>query len=137
MKNPCNNLLASINRGDLAEVKSMIDAGVDLGDPCDDGATPLFAAVLNGHESIVRLMLERGADPNFTADEPAASCYAEKPLCLAQQARFLMDWDKFHSIVETLLEYGATDSDGNGPIPPDHLAVIRQRAREHGGNKSA
>lgn len=131
-----DNLLAAINCGDLPEAERLIEKGLDLNNPCDDGATPLYAAILNGHNSLVRLMLDCGADPNFIADEPAASMYTEKPLDLAMQARFLMDWRRFHPIVQTLIEYGATDFDGNTESP-DQLAEIRQRAREHGRNTSA
>jgi len=129
-------LLAAINGGDVSEAERLIESGLDLNHPCDEGATPLYAAILNGHNTLVRQMLDRGADPNFVADEPAASMYTEKPLDLAMQARFLMDWDRFHPIVQILIECGATDFDGNTESS-DQLAVMRQRAREHGRNKSA
>ena len=130
------DLLAAINRGEISEAERLVDTGLDLNNPCDEGATPLYAAILNGHNTLVQLMLDRGADPNFVADEPAASMYTEKPLDLAMQARFLMDWEKFHPIVRTLIEYGATDFDGNTDSP-DKWALIRQRAREHGLNHTA
>ena len=100
MAHEYKRLLDAINTGDITEAQCLIETGLDLNNPCDDGATPLYAAILNGHVSLVRLMLDRAADPNFFADEPAASIYTEKPLDLAMQARFLMDWDKFHPIVE-------------------------------------
>lgn len=131
-----DELLAAINGGDAAEAERLIETGLNLNSPCDEGATPLYAAILNGHHSLVRLILDRGVDPNFVADEPAASMYTEKSLDLAMQARFLMDWEKFDPIAKTLIEYGSTDFDGNTESP-DQLALIRQRAREHGGNKSA
>ena len=74
-------------------------------------------------------MLEQGANPNFLAEEPAASIYTEKPLELAMQARFLMDWDKYHPIVKLLEEYGATDADGRVESIGD-LGVCERRARE-------
>jgi hypothetical protein len=129
-------LLDAINSGNIVEAQRLIETELDLNSPCDDGATPLYSAILNGHHSLVRLMLDRGADPNFIAAEPGASMYTEKPLDLAMQARFLMDWDKFDPIVKALIECGATDYDGHTESP-DQLAVRRQRAREHGGNVSA
>lgn len=131
-----DKLLEAINDGAISEAKRLIETGLDLNNPCDEGATPLYAAILNGHNTLVRLMLDRGANPNFVAEEPAASMYTEKPLDLAMQARFLMDWDKFHPIVQTLIEYGATDFDG-GIESPDDLEVCRQRAIEWQRNKSA
>lgn len=105
------DLLAAINGGNVSEANRLIETGLDLNAPCDNGATPLYAAILNGHNKLVRSMLDRGADPNYVADEPAASIYTEKPLDLAKQARFLMDRDTFHPIVQTLIEYGATGFD--------------------------
>jgi hypothetical protein len=52
-------------------------------------------------------MLEHGADPNLQADEPAATIYTERPLDLALQARFLMNWDKYDPIVKLLERFGA------------------------------
>jgi ankyrin repeat protein len=83
---------------------------------------------LKGNLAIVRLLLEHGADPNFVADEPAATLYAEKPLELAMQARFLIDWDKYNPIVELLKTFGATDSEGQRESV-DALEVREQRAR--------
>lgn len=131
-----DKLLDAINGGNVSDAERLIKTGLDLNKPCDQGATPMYAAILNGHNTLVRLMLDRGADPNFVADEPAASTYTEKPLDLAMQARFLMDWDKFHPIVGTLIEYGATDFDGNVESVRD-LTIREQRAREHQRNKSA
>ncbi|MDX1963363.1 MAG: ankyrin repeat domain-containing protein [Pirellulales bacterium] len=129
-------LLDAINGGNVYEAERLIETGLDLNIPFDEGATPLYAAILNGHKKLVRMMLERGANPNFVASEPAASTYTEKPLDLAMQARFLMDWDRFHPIVETLIEYGATDFEGEVESPYD-LAVREQRARDHQRNNSA
>ena len=45
--------------------------------------------------SILLLMLEHGADPNFIADEPAASIYTRSLMRWQSKYRFLMDWDKY------------------------------------------
>ena len=80
-------------------------------------------------------MLEHGADPNFLADEPAAFIYTDKPLELATQARFLMDWDKYHPIVKLLEEFGATDVDGQADSYDDFEGRER-RAREWQASKA-
>jgi hypothetical protein len=72
-------------------------------------------------------MLEHGADPNLVADEPPASIYTEKPLDLAHQARFLMDWDKYHPIVKLLEAFGATNDIGE--VEKDSK-IVALRARE-------
>jgi ankyrin repeat protein len=104
--------LTAVVESDVKEVRRLIEIGLELNKRCDQGASALFGAILHGDPISIRLMLEHGADPNLLADEPAASVYTEKPLALARQARFLMDWEKFHPIVKLLEEYGATDSDG-------------------------
>ncbi len=131
-----DKLLDAINCGDVTEAERLINSGLDLNNPCDQGAPPLYAAILNGHHALVQKMLDLGANPNYCADEPAASMYTEKPLDLAMQARFLMDWDRFHPIVRTLLEYGATDFDGRRETPDD-LAARERRAREHQNDRTA
>ena len=37
----------------------------------DDGTTPLFKACQNGHEGVVRLLLEHGADKSIETTKPA------------------------------------------------------------------
>lgn len=59
---------------------------------------------------LVRLMLEHGADLNFVAEEHAATVYAEKPLELAEGARFLLGRDKYKPIAELLSQFGASSS---------------------------
>ena len=39
-------------------------AGADVKEKRPDGATPLLVAVINGHEDLVDLLLDKGADPN-------------------------------------------------------------------------
>lgn len=111
MMNLHEELLGAIAEGKVEEAKRIIRTGLDLNVPCDQGASVLYPAILNGDVSLVQLMLEYGADPNFVADEPAATIYTEKPLELAMQARFLMDQDRYQPIVLLLKEFGAIDSD--------------------------
>ena len=120
-------LMTAVLENDVREVSRLIEKGIDLNYRCDQGASALFGAILQSNVSIIRLMLEHGADPNLVADEPASSIYTEKPLDLARQARFLMDWDKYHPIVKLLEAFGATND--NGEVESDSKAV-EVRARE-------
>jgi ankyrin repeat protein len=40
----------------------LIKAGADVNQATSDGATPLFLAAQNGHESCVALLIQAGAD---------------------------------------------------------------------------
>lgn len=135
MTNLHEELLAAIAEDKVEEARRLIRSGLDLNVPCDQGATALYPAILCGNVSLVQLMLEHGADPNFVADEPAATIYTEKPLELARQARFLTSWDRYHLIVKLLEEFGATDSDGHIESNDDQNAC-EQRAREWQAGKS-
>jgi ankyrin repeat protein len=135
MANLHEQLLTAIAEGDFGEGKRLVRSGLDLSVPCDQGASALYSAILSGDVSLVQLMLEHGADPNFLADEPAASIYTEKPLELAMQARFLMEWGKYHPIVKLLEKYGATDCDGQVESSDD-LEICEQRAKDWQANKS-
>ena len=102
MVNLHEQLMAAIAEDNVDEVERLVQSGLNLNARCDQGASALYGAILCGNVSVIRLMLEHGADPNLLADEPAAFTYTEKPLDLAMQARFLMDWDKYHPIVKLL-----------------------------------
>ncbi len=102
-------LVRAVAEKNGAEVRRLIENGIDLNVRVDQGASILFGAILIGDENVIRLMLEHGADPNQIAHEPAATIYTDKPLNLARQARFLIDWDKYDPIVKLLELFGATD----------------------------
>ncbi|HSG96858.1 MAG TPA: ankyrin repeat domain-containing protein [Woeseiaceae bacterium] len=59
------SLIHSARTGDLEQVAEFIGAGEDI-DAVDpkNGFTPLLWAVFKGHDEIVGLLLENGADPN-------------------------------------------------------------------------
>ncbi|GAB1288490.1 Ankyrin repeat and SAM domain-containing protein 6 [Apodemus speciosus] len=109
--------------GHLGVVKLLLEAGaiVDHQDPCDEspatggsrdellGITALMAAVQHGHEAVVRLLMEWGADPNHTARTVGWS-----PLMLAALLGKL-------SVAQQLVEKGAN---------PDHLSVLEKTAFE-------
>ncbi len=59
-------LLEAASKGDLAAVKSLLDAGVPVDSPSEYGATALSFASDKGHSEVVKLLLERGANPKVT-----------------------------------------------------------------------
>lgn len=127
MNDSYEEFLNAIVKNDVRAVTRLIESGIDLNYRCDQGASVLFGAVLIGNPIVIRLLLEHGADPNLVADEPASHFYAEKPLELARQARFVMDWDKFQPIVKMLVEFGATNTEGE---TGDDSPAVELRARE-------
>jgi ankyrin repeat protein len=90
-----DQLLSAIDKDDLETASRILKNSIDLNVACAelDGAPALFLAILKGDQSMVQLLLEHGADPNYRADERVASIYTAKPLDLARQSRMLMDWE--------------------------------------------
>ena len=129
-------LMTAIVEKNRDEVQRLLQNGMDLNARVDRGTSVLYCAILEGDEIIVRLMLEHGADPNLLADESAATIYTEKPLDLARQARFLMDWDKYDPIVKLLKAFGATDLEGRVDSESDS-PVCEARARDWQAQKAA
>ena len=130
-------LLAAIYNDDLETVTGLVVDKIDVNRPCSEiqGAPPLFLAILKGNLSMVQLLLEHGADPNYSADEPAASIYTKKPLALARQARLLMNWDQYHPIVQLLERFGATDEEA--PIETQYsLEKTKAEAKRWQSEKS-
>lgn len=125
-----DQLLSAIDKDDVKRASQIIASGIDLNVPCAelDGAPALFLAILKGNQTMVQLMLEHGADPNYRADDPVASIYSAKPLDLARQARMLMDWEKYHAIVKLLEKFGATYE--NGQVDSrDHVEKSKAEAK--------
>src|SRR5690242_17270419 len=75
-------LIQAARTGSLDKIKQLLDSGADvnLPGPTGDGwdATPLQHAILARQAGAVRLLLERGADPNRVAGPNAPA-----PLLLA------------------------------------------------------
>lgn len=69
-----DDLIAAASSGALDSVKAILEAGTGLVNQKDrTGATALHHAALNGHKDIVRLLIERGADPNSRDGEYGAT----------------------------------------------------------------
>jgi len=97
-----DDLLDAVRRGDLAGVRAALDAGVPVDTPFRYERTALSFATARGHVEIVRLLLERGADPN-----KKDSFYAATPFRWAVNEGHV-------EIVRLLLDKGA-------PAGPDLL----------------
>ncbi|MRV75349.1 hypothetical protein GJ700_26890 [Duganella sp. FT92W] len=54
--------------GDLESVKVLVAAGADVNAKGDQGATPLFNAVMGENPEVVSFLLESNADPNIPND---------------------------------------------------------------------
>uniref|UniRef100_A0A671M830 Fibronectin type III and ankyrin repeat domains 1 n=1 Tax=Sinocyclocheilus anshuiensis TaxID=1608454 RepID=A0A671M830_9TELE len=58
-------MIVSVMTGDTAVASLLITAGADVNVQDRDGKTPLMVAVLNNYEHLVKILLDRGADPNI------------------------------------------------------------------------
>jgi ankyrin repeat protein len=54
-------LSMAAGKGDLEEVRRLIEAGADVNEKTSNGWTPLMKASLQGHVDVVKLPLEKGA----------------------------------------------------------------------------
>lgn len=52
-------------KGELADVKLLVECGAKVNAIGDIGNTPLHGAAAKGHAGVVKLLLENGADPNI------------------------------------------------------------------------
>ena len=59
-----DDLLAATRKGDLAQVKALLDKGASVNSKSPYGQTPLFFACDRGYFDIVKLLVDRGADVN-------------------------------------------------------------------------
>jgi hypothetical protein len=63
-QDPGDELRRAASAGDLAKVKELLDKRVDINAANRYGGTALAFACDKGHTEVVRLLLERGANPN-------------------------------------------------------------------------
>jgi ankyrin repeat protein len=109
-------LIQAARTGSLDTIKRLLDSGADvnLPGPTGDGwdATPLQHAILARQSGAVRLLLERGADPNRVAGRNAPA-----PLLLAAG-------DTDPVFVNLLLAHGADSAvEGESGVTPLSRAV--------------
>src|SRR5215467_14021541 len=74
-KDKNEEFFAAARKGDVAALKTFLDHGVDVNAKTRYGATALSYACDKGHLEVVKLLIERGADPNVRD-----TFYGEVPL---------------------------------------------------------
>jgi ankyrin repeat protein len=109
-------LIRAAREGSLDTIKSLLDGGADINQPAPPGdgwdATPLQHAILARQPAAVRLLLDRGADPNRVAGPNSPA-----PLLLAAG-----DTDPIY--VNLLLAHGANPAiEGESGVTPLARAV--------------
>jgi ankyrin len=88
------DLLVSAKEGNVAELRHVLDSGVDVNATDADGWSALKVAAASGHLDFVKLLLERGGNINITDNQGST------PLVMAAQE------DKVN-VARFLLEHGA------------------------------
>jgi serine/threonine protein kinase len=58
-------LLTAISKGDINQVRSLLDGGANVNEAGHDGVTPLIAAVAHERLDAAQLLIEHGADVNL------------------------------------------------------------------------
>src|SRR5580698_5198173 len=89
-----DDLLAATRKGDLAQVKALLDKGANVNSKSPYGSTALFFACDRGHVAVVKLLIDRGADVNVED-----TFYHANALSWAAQKNHL-------EIVRLLLDHG-------------------------------
>lgn len=91
-------------------VQLLIERGAEMEQDCDSSGTPLMTAILGNHEAIVRLLLEKGADPNTETAYGSGGHALHKAVSGYRLNR---------SIIKLLITIGATidAKDGKGETP--------------------
>src|SRR5690349_23868025 len=106
-----SSLIQAVRSGSLDTIKTLLDSGADVNLPGPTGddwdATPLQHAILARQAGSVRLLLDRGADPNRIASPKAPA-----PLVLAAG-------DTDPTFVTLLLAHGANPAiEGENGVTP-------------------
>jgi hypothetical protein len=57
-----DDLLSAARKGDLASVKALCDKGAVIETTTPYGQTPLYLAAMNGHDDVVRFLIDKGAN---------------------------------------------------------------------------
>ncbi|EME97307.1 hypothetical protein H340_27175 [Streptomyces mobaraensis NBRC 13819 = DSM 40847] len=106
-------LVSAVMCEEPAKVRALLRAGADARAADADGMTALYAAAVNGHTELVRLLLEAGAGPDA---ESAGAGSEGTPLCAAAS------WGHVGT-VRLLLAHGADpglrEERGTGLAPLD------------------
>ena len=137
------SFLAVARDGDRSVVEAFLHAGMDPDSQNEDQGfnTALMGAARQGHIDIVKLLIESGANPNLTnarcgSHLPFPGLQVEDPPnCLRQTALAMAAYEGHFSIVEFLVESGASLRDDtwlkprDGPDTPLMLAAAAGHLR--------
>lgn len=121
-KNALNEeLLVAARKSNVEQVKALLDKGADVDAKSPYGATPLFFACDRGNDVVVKILLEKGANPNVQD-----TFYKATPLGWASGK-------KNPEVIRLLLEHGAKETDMamNYAINGNH-AVLAKTALDKG-----
>jgi len=72
---PESTIHLAARAGDLAKVKSFIEAGTDVNARDKGGETPLFWAVLSDNNDVAKFLIDKGADVNAKAKDGRTPLY--------------------------------------------------------------
>jgi ankyrin repeat protein len=106
---PGARLREAASRGDLGEVRALLDAGTDVNAKSEYGATALSYASDKGQLEVVKLLLARGAEV-----DPADTFYQSTPITWA-------GYNGHVEVVKALIEAGAN------PTPAVMMALSRDK----------
>jgi ankyrin repeat protein len=126
---PQDRLLAAVESENLDRILAAVNAGADVNARCDDGASVLYPACLNGNVHVVWLLLNLGADPNLEAEGVAVTDYAPTPLDLVARAGLLFGPDAYRPVFDLLVRRGARGKNGHH-VTRKESAVQLQEAVE-------
>ena len=123
--------LEALRKGDRKTVETLVGADRALvNKPRADGTTPLMVAALYSEPAVVRLLLDRGADPNLKNDAGATA------LMWA-----LEDLEKTRLLVDHGADVNALSGDGRTPLMiaanQFGAAPVVQLLLDHGANAKA
>lgn len=128
LESPRADLLDAVTRGDLDRVAALLNDAADrVRESAPGGRRLLSVAVELGHRAMVRLLLDRGADPRWPdADAPGGAALHE-----AGRAGH-------RELVELLLTHGADPNahvmaSGNAVFASARFPAIRALLEAHGG----
>ena len=99
--------------GYLEIVKILINAGVDVNLPVENGLTPLHISSHKGHVKVVEALIEAGADPN------SASTDGKTPLHFASLKGHV---EVVEALITTKADPNSAKTDGKTPL---HIASLK------------
>ena len=100
-------LIEACRRGDLAQVKKLVNEGHSVNGSQVHGKTPLMVASFRGHSDIVRYLLEQNADVNKTDDLGLSALH-----CACEDGHL----DVVNMLLSKGAEIEAKDASGHTPL---------------------